>query len=166
MRPLAAAATTRGDASSMSGASVSSCSTSQIHVRLAWLAFPQDRASARLWCVLRPFSAWSTRRRKCRSMRLSRPAYSLHDYGWIRFRPCDPRHSMSPFSRPLSRPPFWLLPVQYSIATGAQTLLYNGRAIRSRRVAMAARSGVLVCVVEHADVRRRSHQPRSCLRER
>ena len=36
--------------------------------------------------------------------------------------PCDPRHSMSPFSRPLSRPPFWLLPVQYSIATAAQTL--------------------------------------------
>ena len=44
MRPLPAAATTRGDASSMSAASVYSCSTSQIRVRLAWLAFPQDRA--------------------------------------------------------------------------------------------------------------------------
>ena len=65
MRPLPAAATTRGDASRMSAASVYSCSTSQIRVRLAWLAFPQDRASAR---VVVP-SACSTTRGACRSMR-------------------------------------------------------------------------------------------------
>ena len=42
MRPLPAAATTHGDASSMSAASVYSCSTSQIHVRLAQSAFSQQ----------------------------------------------------------------------------------------------------------------------------
>jgi hypothetical protein len=65
MRPLPAAAATRVDASSTSAASVHSCSSTQIHPRLARSASSQHRACAR-WMRR---SARSTTQCKCTSMR-------------------------------------------------------------------------------------------------